>query len=86
MGSLGCPNRNSPGHDPWALRGRAPEVPLAEAGPHPGRCWKPWETASIHAVDTKSKGRHPDKALSTAFVRTAPPVRHADGNGLYLFV
>ena len=24
--------------------------------------------------------------LSAAFVRTAPPARHADGNGLYLFV
>ena len=35
---------------------------------------------------TKPKGRHPDKALSSAFVRTAPPGRHADGNGLYLFV
>ena len=35
---------------------------------------------------TKPKGRHPDKALSAAFVRTAPPGRHCDGNGLYLFV
>ncbi len=35
---------------------------------------------------TKRRGRHPDKALSAAFVRTAPPGRHADGNGLYLFV
>ena len=35
---------------------------------------------------TKPKGRHPDKALSAAFVRTAPSGRHADGNGLYLFV
>ena len=35
---------------------------------------------------TKRRGRHPDKALSTAFVRSAPPGRHADGNGLYLFV
>ena len=35
---------------------------------------------------TKPKGRHPDKALSAAFVRTAPPGRHAEGNGLYLFV
>ena len=32
------------------------------------------------------RGRHPDKALSAAFVRSAPPGRHADGNGLYLFV
>ena len=35
---------------------------------------------------TKPKGRHPEKALSAAFVRTAPPGRHCDGNGLYLFV
>ena len=35
---------------------------------------------------TKPKGRHPDKALSAAFIRSAPPGRHADGNGLYLFV
>ena len=35
---------------------------------------------------TKPKGRHPDKALSASFVRTAVPGRHADGNGLYLFV
>ena len=35
---------------------------------------------------TKPKGRHPQKALSAAFVRAAPPGRHADGNGLYLFV
>ena len=34
----------------------------------------------------KPKGRHPDKALSAAFVRSAPPGRHCDGNGLYLFV
>ena len=35
---------------------------------------------------TKPKGRHPTKALSAAFVRSAPPGRHADGNGLYLYV
>ena len=35
---------------------------------------------------TKPKGRHPDRALSAAFVRTAPPGRYCDGNGLYLFV
>ena len=35
---------------------------------------------------TKRRGRHPDKALSATFVRSAPPGRHADGNGLYLFV
>ena len=36
--------------------------------------------------NTKPKGRHPHKALSAAFVRTAPPGRHCDGNGLYLYV
>ncbi len=35
---------------------------------------------------TKPKGRHPHKALSAAFVRSAPPGKHCDGNGLYLFV
>lgn len=35
---------------------------------------------------TKPTGRHPSNALSTAFLRSAPPGRHADGNGLYLFV
>ena len=35
---------------------------------------------------TKPKGRYPHKALSAAFVRSAPPGRHCDGNGLYLFV
>ena len=35
---------------------------------------------------TKPKGCHPDKALSAPFLRSAPPGRHADGNGLYLFV
>ena len=34
----------------------------------------------------RRRGRHPEKALSAAFIRTAPPGRHADGNGLYLFV
>ena len=35
---------------------------------------------------TKPRGRHPERALSAAFVRTAPPGRHADGNGLFLYV
>ena len=35
---------------------------------------------------TKPKGRHPDKALSAAFIRSAPPGRHCDGQGLYLVV
>ena len=35
---------------------------------------------------TKPTGCHPDKALSAPFIRSAPQGRHADGNGLYLFV
>ena len=35
---------------------------------------------------TKPKGRHPHHALSAVFIRSAPPGRHADGNGLYLYV
>ena len=35
---------------------------------------------------TKPKGHHPHKRLSAAFVRSAPPGRYCDGNGLYLFV
>ena len=37
-------------------------------------------------TNTKPKGRHPQKALSASFLRSAPPGRHANGNGLYLFV
>lgn len=32
------------------------------------------------------KGRHPEKALSAAFVRNAPPGKHFDGQGLFLKV
>ena len=35
---------------------------------------------------TKRRGPHPHKALAAAFVHAAPPGRHADGNGLYLYV
>ena len=35
---------------------------------------------------TKRRARHPDKALSAAFALSATPERHADRNGLYLFV
>ena len=35
---------------------------------------------------TKPSGRHPSNALSAAFLRSAPPGKYADGNGLYLFV
>ena len=34
----------------------------------------------------KPRGRHPQKRLSAAFVRSAPSGRHCDGNGLYLYV
>ena len=43
------------------------------------------DTANL-APKTKPKGRHPNKALSASFVRSACVGRHADGNGLYLFV
>ncbi|MCY4429243.1 MAG: tyrosine-type recombinase/integrase [Rhodospirillales bacterium] len=46
--------------------------------------------SSAHATGgprkAKPRGRHPDKALTTAFVRTAGPGRYWDGQGLYLFV
>ena len=35
---------------------------------------------------TKPKGPHPHNALSAAFLRSAPPGKHIDGNGLYLYV
>ena len=35
---------------------------------------------------TKRRGRHPHNALAPAFVRTAPPGHHIDGDGLYLYV
>ena len=48
------------------------------------------KNAVIHSLSTppktKRRGRHPDKVLSAAFVRTALLGRHADGNGEYLFV
>ena len=43
-------------------------------------------TDSAKPRRTKPRGRHPDKALSAAFIRSAPPGRHADGNGLFLYV
>ena len=42
------------------------------------RCRRPEEPTAGGAI--------PTKALSAAFVRSAPPGRHADGNGLYPFV
>ena len=35
---------------------------------------------------TKPRGQHPHNRLAAAFIRTAPVGRHADGNGLYLYV
>ena len=35
---------------------------------------------------TKPQGRHPDKRLTTGFVRSAAPGRYCDGQGLYLYV
>lgn len=56
----------------------ATEMPLAAADPHPGRCWKPLETASIRAGDTVRAGpllvRHGDAADP----RFLPPDRAAD--------
>ena len=34
----------------------------------------------------RPRGHYPHKRLSAAFVRSAPPGRHCDGNGLYLYV
>ena len=48
--------------------------------------WQALAKPALSPRRTKRRGRHPDKALSAAFVRSAPPGRHADGNGLYLFV
>ena len=44
------------------------------------------DTASSPRRRTKHRGRHPHHALASAFVRTAPPGHHIDGNGLYLYV
>ena len=35
---------------------------------------------------SKPRGRHPHNRLAATFVRSAPVGRHADGNGLYLYV
>ena len=35
----------------------------------------------VRTALTKHGGRYPDKAFAAAFVRSAPPGRHADGNG-----
>ena len=43
-----------------------------------GKDWEPAPTPR----STKRRGRHPDKALSAAFVRSAPPGRHADDRHL----
>ena len=41
---------------------------------------------ALQRRNTKPKGRHPHNSLAAAFVRSAPVGRHADGNGLYLYV
>ena len=42
---------------------------------------------SVRRTGKKPKGKHPDRRLTPAKVRkTNTPGRHADGNGLYLFV
>ena len=43
-------------------------------------------TAAPQPRKTKPKGRHPHNRLAAAFIRSAPVGRHADGNGLYLYV
>ena len=43
-------------------------------------------SSTVSRRNGKPRGRHPDKALSAAFVRAAPPGRYCDGNTLYLFV
>ena len=55
-------------------------VPVWDMGGESG-----YDTAS-RPRRTKPRGRHPDKALSAAFVRSAPPGRDCDGQGLYLVV
>ena len=51
-----------------------------------------WDTMKDNAsappapTALKPRGQHPDKRLKTISVRTKPPGRYADGNGLYLFV
>ena len=41
---------------------------------------------ALQRRNTKPTGRHPHNRLAAAFVRSAPVGRHADGNGLYLYV
>lgn len=42
-------------------------------------------TTNAKLLRTKPRGRLPLKVLSAAFIRSALPRRHADGNGLYLY-
>ena len=47
------------------------------------------DSVTLHATKprkTKPRGRHPHNALAATFIRSAPVGRHADGNGLYLYV
>ena len=43
-------------------------------------------TTAPKSRKTKPRGRHPHNRLAATFVRSAPVGRHADGNGLYLYV
>ena len=51
-------------------------IPWVAGEPQPGR----------RAAGTKPLGRHPYNKLTEVVVRRALPGRHADGNGLYLYV
>lgn len=44
------------------------------------------DTSQVKVRGLKPKGPHQRNKLSAAFVRSAPPGRHFDGNGLFLYV
>ena len=71
---------------PWRTARRSRKVLSGAAIPVYNSGMDAVITSAATARRTKRRGRHPHKALSAAFVRSAPPGRHADGNGLYLFV
>ena len=77
-------------HTIWARPTSRPAVQLLRLdqarAPKRGGTASPQFPAVTVRRETKPKGRHPHKALSAAFVRSAPPGRHCDGNGLYLYV
>ena len=63
----------------WMLPSFDPELNLVYVGTSVTSPAPKFMLASVN-------GRHPDKALSAAFIRAAPPGRHCDGQGLYLVV